>query len=254
MPTNHYFQSGVPMGRRSEQNLYEDLIIECLRIYGHYVYYVPRKKFNQDLILNEDVLNSYEHAYPIEMYLENVQGFEGEGELLSKFGVELRDTATFVVSRRRWSQLVNHYGQTILDRPAEGDVVYFPQTKSIFEIRKVIGNQPFYQAGALYVYKLSCELMQYSLENFDTGVTEIDGLPDAVQDQLLTSNYELTLENAGALLTEFDEPIMLENYNTDSFTLQGETITDAQNLKFDTDIDDILDFTERNPFGEVARA
>jgi hypothetical protein len=96
--------------------------------------------------------------------------------------------------------------------------------------------------------------MQYSLENFDTGVTEIDGLPDAVQDQLLTSNYELTLENAGALLTEFDEPIMLENYNTDSFTLQGETITDAQNLKFDTDIDDILDFTERNPFGEVARA
>lgn len=254
MPTNHYFQSGVPMGRRSEQNLYEDLIIECLRIYGHDVYYIPRKTFNKDTILTEDVLNSYDYAYPIEMYLENVQGFEGEGELLSKFGVELRDTATFVVSRRRWRQLVNDFGQTILERPAEGDVVYFPQTKSLFEIRKVIGNQPFYQAGALYVYKLSCELMQYSLENFDTGIAEIDNLPDAVQDQLLTAGFELTLEAGGALLTEYDEPVMLENYDTDSFTVDGDTTLTSQNLQFDVDIDDILDFTERNPFGEVARA
>ena len=105
MPVNPYFHSGVPLGRRSEQLLYEDLIIESLRIYGHETYYVPRKKFNQDQFLTEDPLNTYEHYYPIEMYMENIQGFEGDGELLTKFGVELRDTATFIVSRRRWKQL-----------------------------------------------------------------------------------------------------------------------------------------------------
>lgn len=258
MPVNHYFQSGVPMGRRSEQNLYEDLIIESLRIYGHECYYVPRTKFNQDEILKEDVLNKYDNAYPIEVYMENVQGFEGEGELLSKFGIELRDQATFVISRRRWQQLVKKYGQTILDRPAEGDVVYFPLTKSLFEIRKVIAQQPFYQAGALYVYKLSVELMQYSLERFDTGVAEIDAISDSVSEALELVGSELALEGdaSGVLLLETGEPLILENTakDSDQYTVQGETVIESQNNDFDIDIEDILDFTERNPFGEVARA
>lgn len=254
MPTNHYFQSGIPMGRRSEQNLYEDLIIECLKIYGHDVLYIPRKKFNQDSILTEDVLQTFEHAYPIEMYLENVQGFEGEGELLSKFGVELRNTATFVVSRRRWQQLIGKTNNTILPRPAEGDIIFFPITKSFFEIRKTIGSEPFYQAGALYVYKLSCELMQYSLERFDTGVEAVDEFSDAVINTITTADYEFTLENGDRFILENDQVLLLQSYNPDTVTVAGETFVSGMNDNFDTDIDDILDFTERNPFGEVARA
>ena len=102
MAVNHYFQSGIPMGRRSEQNLYEDLIVECLKIYGFEIYYIPRKFNNIDRIFGEDTISSFEHAYPLEMYLQNVNGFEGDGELMSKFGVELKDTATFIVSKKRW--------------------------------------------------------------------------------------------------------------------------------------------------------
>jgi hypothetical protein len=188
------------------------------------------------------------------MYLENVQGFEGEGELLSKFGVELRDTATFIVSRRRWQQLVGNFGQTILQRPSEGDVIYFPLTKSYFEIRKVIGNEPFYQAGALYVYKLVCELMQYSLERFDTGNEEVDEYADTVIAAQTTANFEIQLETGDRFLNENGEFMLLESYSPDSFVLEGQTTVVSQNAAFDTDIDDILDFTERNPFGEVARA
>jgi Virus neck protein len=254
MPTNPYFQSGIPMGRRSEQVLYEDLIIECLKIYGFDVWYIPRKKFSQDLILNEDVLNTYEHAYPIEMYMENIQGFEGEGELLSKFGVEIRENATFVVSRRRWNQLVKRFNNTILERPAEGDIIYFPLTNSLFEIRKTIGNQPFYQAGALYVFKLSCELMEYSLERFDTGVEEIDKYPDTVIDTLTSTNYNFQLMSGDNLLLQNEDFLVTMDYNPDSLTYEGTEVVISQNSKFDTDIEGILDFTEKNPFGEVYRA
>jgi hypothetical protein len=248
------------MGRRSEQTLYEDLIIESMRIYGHELYYIPRKKFNQDEIFKEDSLATYEHAYPIEMYMENVEGFEGEGELLSKFGVEFRDSATFVVSRRRWRQLVQNYGQTILERPAEGDVIYFPLTKSLFEIRKVLAQTPFYQAGSLYVYKLNVELMQYSLERFDTGNSEIDALSDAASLAMDTlTGSEIMLEGdaaPGVLLLETGEALQLESTatDTDNIVIGGETIPNGQNNEFDIDIEDILDFSERNPFGEVARA
>lgn len=243
---NHYFQSGIPMGRASEQNLYEDLIIECLQIYGFELYYIPRSSFNEDRILVEDPLNHYENAYPIEMYLENTNGFEGEGDLLTRFGVELRDTASFVVSRRRWDKEVGSKGQTVLaNRPAEGDVLYFPLTKSYFEIRKVEGDTPFYQLGKLYVFRMQCELMQFSSENFNTGIDEIDTYTDSIDQNL--NNFELLVESEGPLLLEFntETPMILESYKI--------TTVDAgsRNEDFDTGIEDILDFTERNPFGEV---
>ena len=107
MATSHYFQSGVPGGRSSEQLLIEDLIIECMKIYGFDTYYLPRKTVYEDGILNEDALNSYDDAYALEMYMQNVTGFEGDGDLLTKFGVEIRDTATFLVARRRWESKLN---------------------------------------------------------------------------------------------------------------------------------------------------
>lgn len=246
MAINHYFQSGIPMGRRSEQNLYEDLIIECLKIYGFEAYYIPRKFNNIDKILGEDTISSFEHAYPLEMYMQNVQGFEGDGELMSKFGVEIRDNATFIVARKRWLETVARTGNTVLElRPAEGDVVYFPLTKSFFEIRKVDTENPFYQLGKLFVFTLRCELMQYSYEDFNTGVSEIDTLVEETDISL--ENYEFLLEGGDALL--------LEEYSETSLILESYTDrTDLFNIKnddFDTGITDILDFTERNPFGEV---
>jgi hypothetical protein len=243
---NHYFQSGIPMGRASEQNLYEDLIIECLQIYGFEVYYIPRTSFNEDRILVEDPLNHYENAYPIEMYLENTNGFEGEGDLLTRFGVELRETASFVVSRRRWDKEVGSKGQTVLEaRPAEGDVLYFPLTKSYFEIRKVEGDTPFYQVGKLYIFRMQCELMQFSSETFNTGVDEIDTYTDSIDQNL--NNFELLVESDGPLLLEFntETPMILESYKITTVD------AGARNEDFDTNITDILDFSERNPFGEV---
>ena len=245
MPTNHYFQSGIPGGRSSEQYLVEDLIIECLKIYGFDIYYLPRQKVFQDEIFKEDVLNTYTRSYPLEMYLTNVNGFEGEGDLLSKFGVEIRDTANFVVAKRRWDQLVARDGYTILNnRPAEGDLLYMPLTKSLFEIRKVETQNPFFQLGKLYVYNLQCELFQYSSERINTGLNDIDKIED--EKSLDIQDNQLVLENGYRLMLEYDTPssIILENYDIDSIDPM------AQNKDFESEID-ILDFSERNPFGEI---
>ena len=248
MAVNHYFQSGIPMGRRSEQNLYEDLIVECLKIYGFEIYYIPRKFNNIDRTFGEDTISSFEHAYPLEMYLQNVNGFEGDGELMSKFGVELKDTATFIVSKKRWLETVGRTGNSILNiRPAEGDIVYFPLTKSFFEIRKVDTETPFFQLGKLFVFTLQTELMQYSSENFDTGVIEIDEIADTT-DQDSTA-FEFLLEGGDALLLEefVETSLVLETY------IAKDDLLNIKNEDFDTNIRDILDFTDRNPFGEIFR-
>lgn len=246
MPTSFYFQSGIPGGRRSEQNVVEDLIIECLQIYGFDTYYIPRVSANEDLILNEDTLQTYLQAYPIEMYFENVDGFDGEGELLSKFGLEIRNTATLVVARRRWEDSIGANANTVLpNRPAEGDVVYFPLTKSFFEIKKVDATDPFFQLGKLYVYKLQCELMQYSSEVFDTGIPEIDGVVSDIGQDM--QNYEVLLEDSYKLQLEYESKsiLILDDYRIVDID------KNADNEYFDEEGLDILDFTERNPFGEV---
>jgi len=246
MPVNHYFQSGIPMGRKSESHLHEDLIIECLRIYGFEVYYINRESVNEDLILNEDPLNKFTSAYSIEMYLENVDGFGGDGALMSKFGLEIRDTATFIVSRRRWELSVGRSGNAVLNnRPAEGDLIFFPLTKSFFEIRRVVATNPFFQVGQLYVFKLECELFQYSSEDIKTNVDEIDSAIDEFS--FTVSDYEVLLENGEKILLEFEAPASLIK---EEFILKNiDKIAD--NEIFETGITDILDFSERNPFGEV---
>lgn len=246
MPTNFYFQSGIPGGRSSEQLLVEDIIIECLKIYGFDVYYIPRQSVNQDAVLTEDALNKYTHAYPLEMYLSNVTGFEGEGDLLTKFGVEIRDTATFIVSRRRWDDVVAKDGNVQLTtRPAEGDILYFPLTKAYFEIKRTESKDPFFQVGKLYVYKLECELMQFSSEVFDTGIAEIDNT--ASEKSIDITNYEILLEDGGDFVLEYYAKSVLIN---EAFNIEN-IIPLAQNETFSNEIS-ILDFSERNPFGEIA--
>ena len=245
---NKYFQSGVPMGTNGEQGLYESIIIESMKIYGFEVYYIPRSSYNEDRILGEDPLNRFDHAFPIEMYMENIYGYDGQGEFLSKFGVQTAESANFVVARRRWNEVTNNGQVTVLPRPAEGDLIYFPLTKSYFEIRKVEGDKPFYQIGKLYTYKLMCELYQYSNEVISTGIDEIDHYPTTVDEDI--QNHQLLLENGDAMLFEFfnTTSVIMEDFN-----IQNVTDTGSRNEDFTAQAPSILDFSEKNPFGEVLR-
>ena len=173
MARNVYFSQTV----RSEQNLYEDLIIESLKIYGQDVYYLPRSMVSRDMILNEAIESKFDDAYSIEMYLESVDGFEGDGSLMTKFGLEIRDQATFVVAKKTWEKLVGFWNNTIVaGRPNEGDLIYLPLSKSLFEIKFVDHQSPFYQLSKFPVYKLRCELFEYANEEIKTGVDELDKL------------------------------------------------------------------------------
>jgi hypothetical protein len=175
MATNLYFSQGV----RSEQSLYEDIVIESLKMYGQDIYYLPRDIVNEDRILGEDVPSRFNSSYKIEMYIENIEGFDGEGDLFTKFGVQIRDAATFIVSRRRWRQTVARFDNEIQSvRPREGDLLYIPFSKKIFEIMHVEHEQPFYQLQNLPTFKLRVELFEYNDEDFDTGIPEIDGIED----------------------------------------------------------------------------
>lgn len=171
MPTNVYFTQGT----KNEQFLVEDLIIESLKIYGQDFFYIPRTLVSKDEILGEDRLSKFTSSFPIEMYFENVDSLDGQGAFIQKFGLMMEQSATLVVARRRWEQMVGRYGATIIPtRPCEGDLIYFPLTKGMFEIKFVKHQDPFYQLGKLYVYKLQVELFQYSSEKIDTGVPSID--------------------------------------------------------------------------------
>lgn len=193
MATNLYFSQKV----HAEQNLYEDIVIESLKMYGQDVYYLPRTIVNEDKIFGDDVPSRFSASYKVEMYIENVEGFDGEGDLFTKFGVEIRDQATFVVARRRWSSTVNRYDNAInSDRPREGDLVYLPLSNSMFQIMAVEHEQPFYQLSNLAVYKLRCELFEYNDEDFDT---EIDAIQDI--EERYAYEYLLTLDSAGGGFT-----------------------------------------------------
>lgn len=168
---NVYFSQGT----RNEQFLIEDLIIESLKIYGQEFFYIPRTLVSKDEILGEDRLSEFKSSFPIEMYFENVDSLDGQGAFIQKFGMMMEQSATLVVARRRWDQLVGRYDVTIIPtRPCEGDLIYFPLSKAMFEIKFVKHQDPFYQLGKLYVYKLQVELFQYASERIDTGIKDVD--------------------------------------------------------------------------------
>jgi hypothetical protein len=173
MATNLYFAQGT----RSEQVLYEDLIIESLKMYGQDVYYIPREIVKRDRIFEDDAVSRFDNAYRIETYIENTEGFDGEGDLFTKFGVEIRDAATFIMARRRWESVVATNESTVdkpFYRPREGDLLFLALSGSMFEITKVEDESPFYQLKDLPVFKMRAELFEYNDEDFDTGVAGID--------------------------------------------------------------------------------
>ena len=256
MPTNVYFSTGTT----SEQKLYEDLIIEQLKIYGQDVYYLPRKIANKDTIFGEDPASSFDDSYIIEMYVDNTDGYMGEQEIIKKFGLELRDDIKFTVSKLRWETLVsNNSDLQNTTRPNEGDLVYFPTTKAFFEIQFVEHEQPFYQQSALPVYKLSCTKWEYSSERVDTGIAEIDVTEDALSTDTMAFQFSLETGTSatGAITLESDIGDINYLINED-FTMatqqpvdQGKAFETAAGTNTSSTADDILDFSERNPFGEV---
>ena len=246
MPTNNFFQNGGGIGTTNEQRLIEDLIIESLKIYGHDTFYLPRTMVNKDTIFDEAQLSSFTQAYPLEMYLDNVQGFEGQGDIFTRFGMEVRDQATFVLAKRRWEDMVTRQSPTVSRkaRPVEGDLIYFSKTKSMFEIKYVDFQNPFYQAGQIYVFRLVCELFEYSSEDIDTGIAEIDAIETKYSQDML--EYQFKLESGDLLLKEDTGSLITEAYQT--------TVSEPiDNADFDNliTLEGILDFSESNPFGEI---
>ena len=240
MATNFFFNNFSSSG---EQTLIENLVIESIKIQGVDNYYIPRKIINRDNAFREQEFSEYGEAIQIEMYIRNVDGFEGDGEFLSKFGVEVRDQITFSVALRVFE---NEVGSVLRrDRPSESDLIFFPFTKALYTIKYVNKKPIFYQMGALQMYDVVCELFEYSNEIFNTGIDIIDKTYNAF---LTTTDPFIALtENSLQILTEDGFHIIKEEYDIDYLDQT------SQNDIFEAEGLDFLDFTERDPFSESDR-
>lgn len=216
MASNFYFSNFT---NSMEQSLIEDLVIESIQIYGHDVFYLPRTLGTTDKLLNEDDTSSFNSSYLIEVFIKNVEGFGGENDFMSKFGLQIRDQMTFTMAIRKFNSEIGRY--TGATRPNEGDLIYFPMNRKVFEITFVEHEAIFYQMGSLQTYDLKCELYEWSNERFATGVKEIDAL---------YNQFDRTTPAAIADVETVD-------LFADNTTIEGVAST-------------VLDFTENNPFGE----
>jgi hypothetical protein len=307
----------------AEQSLYANLVVEAIQIHGHDVYYLDRTLIAEDNVLGEDSLSKFNTQSLIEMYMEDSGGgYAGEQELISQFGLQNLSEATFVVSKTRFQEktkqiqieaatdstssgsiqleagtlsesklageifyIINETAATDSDRPLEGDAIYHPLLKKLFEINFVDHDEPFHQLDNNPVYKMKCRLFDYGSDTLDTGITEIDAIEDSLSTS--TSDYQLTLENAslvGQSLTvdnviftvdltnvtsdaatigadqdpaSFGESILSESGGDEYIISEdapslGDGVVDktAQNELFDTLDDTVLDFSESNPFGD----
>lgn len=217
MGTSVYFNN-YSVGVINEQRLLEDLIVESIQIMGHDCFYIPRDSYNgDDEIYGETVNARFTRAYSMEIYLANVEGYEGDGDFFSKFGLEIRDTSNFVVSTRAFEKYVP---SNIATRPREGDLLYVPVMRKLFEIKFVEEELNFFSIGKRnpYMYELRCELFRFSEENFSTGVEEID-----VVNSQAGYNIELSLGNGTG--TFYDGEIVFQGSNVATSNIKA-TVTD----------------------------
>ena len=171
MATNHYFNhygTNTP-----DQRLVESIVIESIKSFGIDVHYMPRTEVNTDSIFGEDRISKFEDARMVEVYIKSIDGFEGDGTFVSNFGLEVRDQITFTISRRRFIDLNFETGNRDKE-PLEGDLIFFPLSDSLFEIKHVQDTNVFYQMGGLQTFDLVCELFEYADEAIDTGIDELD--------------------------------------------------------------------------------
>lgn len=283
MALNQYFTQGTT----GEQGLIQDLVDEQIKMFGKNVYYIPRTLVKEDDIFGEDTLSKFEGAFEVEVYMEDAGGFRGDGDIFSKFGVRIQDQVTFIVSRRRFTQAVDDNAQLIVEgRPNEGDLIHFPLVGKTFVIQYVEHEVPFFQLGKMYVWGLRCELFEYSDEDIDTGVPEVDALQSNFANAIAVVMAEGGSGDftAGELVTGGTSGTVAEVKSWDNTTRtlivinrtntfrSGETVTGNDssavwttfsyntinnvndeydnNYTIETQADAIIDFTQTNPFGE----
>lgn len=206
-----------------EQNLVEDLTIEAIKMYGMDMVYLPREITEEDSLFGEGIQTKFSNHRLIEMYIESVDGFGGaETDIMSKFGLQINDQASLIVSRRRFTEVM------CIDRPKEGDLIYFPLSNSLFEINHVEHENPFYQLGKNYSFKITIELFTYSHEEFNTGLDVDDISHDRSQEMEIdrADNHEIQDEI---------EEIAVKNDKTNDYPT----------------IDDDNLFDQSNPFGDM---
>ncbi len=285
MPTNSYFDhETVP----AEQQLIEDMTIEAIQINGSEMLYLPREVVNEDYLYGEDQQSEFNKGHWLETYVESIDEFGGEGEFFAKFGLEVRDEAFFVVSKRRFQEQVQH-----LEHAREGDLIYWPLSKKLFEIKHVDHENPFYNLGKLHTYRMTVQLFRYSQEEFDTGIPEIDdvdpdhgygaqmvfeagGTGDFDQDEVVFTGADLANATARAIVVAWDKDARLLVVNkvvgtfVDGDVVENEAQTvshtiavdgappvanvpadeGADNFDIQQEADEIINFSEDNPFGE----
>ena len=289
MSTNPYFNhhgTNTP-----EQRLVESLTIESIKTYGIDVYYLPRTLNDEDTLMGEDNTASYNSAHTIEMYIKSMDGFEGEGDFISRFGLQIKDQITFTVARRRFREL----GMTTdgrADAPHEGDLIYFPTTSALFQILFVEDEAIYYQTGDIQSYDMLCEMFTYSDQSFNTGIDTIDAIERthsySIDFTMNTGsgNYTVgeqvyqgaslaaaTVKGEVASWNATDKLLNLINmtgnfsgtsniigdsssasYSITSFDAQSSaqsTAPSATNKEIEDAADAIIDFTEGNPFGSL---
>jgi hypothetical protein len=264
---NRYFNQYAPI--KKEQNLVEDLIIESIKIYGVDVYYLPRTHVNLDRLYAEDASMRFTDALEMEMYIKSFDGFQGQEDFLSKFGLQIDEQIVFVVAQKRFNQALKScflteysyniamedggeliqesaYDYESIIRPREGDLLWFPMAGYMYEVKFTENIENFYQLGKLYTYELRCERYEYSSEKLDTGIPEIDNVEET---------YSQESEFVPKVLAE-DDVLLLNEDGTyivwDEINIERQDVS-AENEYIQTKIgeDDILDFSERNPFSEV---
>ena len=220
----------------------EDLVLESIKIYGHDMYYCPRTLIAKDDIYGEDTISEYKTAYYIDLYIRNFDSYEGDGNFLSKFNLEIRDQMTLTVSVRNF---MNEIGNIeLIDRPQEGDLIYIPMLDRLLVIKYVNKNPVFYQMGAIQMYDLVCEMFEYSSERFSTGIEAIDSIETDLS--LDASEYALLTQD-GFIITDQDGyQIVQGGYN---FETQARDPYE-DNTEFETEGDSILDWTQIDPFSE----
>ncbi len=287
MATNSFFTQGTT----GEQDLVGSLVTEQIKMFGKDVYYIPRTLVNRDSVFEEDSLSAFNGAYLIEAYIEDATGFRGDGDMFSKFGVRIADQVTFIISRERFTAAVDDNAQLIVEgRPNEGDLIHLPMANKTFEIQFVEHEVPFYQLGKVHVWGLRCELFEYSDEDFNTGVAEIDavevnfanavsvnvadgGTGDFVAGEIVTGgNSNVTAEvktwnSATRQLVVYNRSGIFSIPETITGNTSGAAWTSAtyntlnnmnsetdQNFTLETQADAILDFTESNPFGDFGNS
>lgn len=239
---NNYNSSG-------EQELLESLIIESISIFGQDMQYIPRQIRNFDRLYTEDDQSTYNQAFMIAMYIKSIDGFQGDGNFMSKFGLEIRDQIILTVPRATFNEEIGMI--TGQPRPNEGDIVFFPLNKKCFQIKSVNKFEIFYQLGALQTWELTCELFEYSDEVFNTGIADVDSMQKNLTTDAL--DYSWTDEFGNYLVDESGNYFVVDTYNIETIDAAADNdtiMTGGANNFASSGASAFVDFSASNPFSE----